>query len=280
MPDRKFYRFPMLNNRSPQSLEITKRRQEAWVVALNRIDFFPHNYKYATICDRHFVSGIKLHFVVEMKLMSAQFVGRSAKYNDIDNVDWVPTLNLGYEVIDGRVTAQLTDKLPVPGDSYFWCFRTKIAQLNCSHFQDKKPTKFKMVESRVWLPAPEDVDYQIKMEYPEPTESDDYPPSSEEISEPDEVTNNDECVQRIQNHLPKYSVATQTDERITDLSPDIVYTYRERIAFLEEILKSKNIVVDDFCDNDTETQSMDESESSIASIVVDEFLTVETSADK
>ncbi|KAJ6639623.1 hypothetical protein Bhyg_12370 [Pseudolycoriella hygida] len=76
MPERKFFRFPMLNMKSAKSLALTKTRQDAWVTALNRLDFFPSNFKSATVCDLRFVSG------------------RSALYSDVNKV---PTLNMGYE---------------------------------------------------------------------------------------------------------------------------------------------------------------------------------------
>ncbi len=108
--ERKFFRFPMLNHRSPKSLALTQARQDAWVRALNRIDFFPCNYKNALVCDRHFLSGIFL-LSVEIFLIKHDDendvfflnTGKSAQYTDISNVDWIPTLNLGYEIKSDRI---------------------------------------------------------------------------------------------------------------------------------------------------------------------------------
>jgi len=57
MPERRFFRFPMLYKRNANSLAVTQTRQNAWVKALNRANFFASNFKNATVCDRHFVTG-------------------------------------------------------------------------------------------------------------------------------------------------------------------------------------------------------------------------------
>lgn len=57
MAQRKFFRFPMVSKRNDKILALTQRRQDAWIRALNRARFYPRQYKNATVCDRHFVSG-------------------------------------------------------------------------------------------------------------------------------------------------------------------------------------------------------------------------------
>lgn len=57
MPERKFFRFPMLNHSNATSFAITQARQQAWLVALNRAEFFPCHYKNTRVCDLHFISG-------------------------------------------------------------------------------------------------------------------------------------------------------------------------------------------------------------------------------
>lgn len=59
---RKFFRFPMLSRTGGNhTLAMSQTRQDAWLKALNRADFFPHQYKNASVCDLHFVSGMS-HF--------------------------------------------------------------------------------------------------------------------------------------------------------------------------------------------------------------------------
>ncbi|KAJ6647949.1 hypothetical protein Bhyg_03174, partial [Pseudolycoriella hygida] len=77
--DKKFYRFPTLDQRGVKSLAMSQTRQDAWIKALNRADFFPNQYKHAVVCDLHFESG-------------------KAALSDMQNVDWIPTYNLGYKV--------------------------------------------------------------------------------------------------------------------------------------------------------------------------------------
>lgn len=100
MPERKFYRFPMLNHLSHTTLALTKRRQDLWLRALNRDNFLPSSYKNATVCNLHFISGIVcfVGFYVGYKFtLTIIVIGKSAKYTDVDNADWVPSKNLGYK---------------------------------------------------------------------------------------------------------------------------------------------------------------------------------------
>lgn len=92
MPDRKFYRFPMLNRTSEKSLTITQMRQDTWVKILNRVDFPPSKYKNASVCDRHFVSGIVL--VIEMKFPIRMFtINKQVDQRDIQML----TMWIGYQ---------------------------------------------------------------------------------------------------------------------------------------------------------------------------------------
>lgn len=57
---------------------LTERRQRLWLAAIHQDDIKPESYHYARVC---FVSGKP-----------------SLLYDD-KNSDWVPTLNLGYDVV-------------------------------------------------------------------------------------------------------------------------------------------------------------------------------------
>ncbi|XP_037042940.1 uncharacterized protein LOC119079267 [Bradysia coprophila] len=92
MVGRKFFRFPMIDHHSANSLAKSEKRQKAWLNALKKPNFPERHYKNAKVCDRHFVSG------------------RSANLHDVSNIDWIPTLNLGYSIEktnDRAVTVQI-----------------------------------------------------------------------------------------------------------------------------------------------------------------------------
>ncbi len=38
MPERSFFRFPMINNATTKSMALTQARQQAWITAINRVD--------------------------------------------------------------------------------------------------------------------------------------------------------------------------------------------------------------------------------------------------
>lgn len=97
---RTFSSFPQLRKQSARTLALTQARQNAWLKALNRRNFFAPQFPHARVCDLHFVSGIRysnidnsMHFL-NIKIY---LTGKAAKFTDVDEVDWVPTLRLGYE---------------------------------------------------------------------------------------------------------------------------------------------------------------------------------------
>lgn len=55
--ERQFFKFPTIDNHSEKTIAITQARQQAWLVALNRANFFVFQYKDARVCDLHFISG-------------------------------------------------------------------------------------------------------------------------------------------------------------------------------------------------------------------------------
>jgi hypothetical protein len=64
--------------------KIIEKRQASWFQAIHREDLMSNNVKklsfikYGFVCGRHFVNG------------------RPSKHLDLENVDWVPSLHLGY----------------------------------------------------------------------------------------------------------------------------------------------------------------------------------------
>lgn len=189
----------MLNKRSDKALALTQKRQEAWVTALNRADFFPSHYKNAAVCDRHFVSGTLFCNFYEWNLITCCCLGKSAKYNDVGNVDWVPTLNLGYQFkkeCDERPNEQLDVKDQIKNEC------------------DEE------VEPNEQLDVNEELDVKAQFEVI----------FIEELNS-----------KETQTMFINLTVGTQTDDRYTGVSPDIVASYKEKVAFLEEMLNSKNL---------------------------------------
>ena len=75
-----FYRIPsVINNKSAFEEELTTERREKWIQAIRRGDTKAKDVlKSERVCDKHFVPG------------------KPSPYWDKHNVDWVPTLELGY----------------------------------------------------------------------------------------------------------------------------------------------------------------------------------------
>lgn len=118
--------------------------------------------------------------------------GKSAGYKDVNNVDWVPSLHLGY-----KVKVQ-------PADT-----ATSDVEL-VDNKQDHILVEFNAAESK-----------NVKE-----TQTD---------------------------SAPKLSIGTQTEGNTTIKVSDICVSYEERIAYLEEMLASKNISVDSFRGQDQKT---------------------------
>ncbi|XP_053684575.1 uncharacterized protein LOC128734405 [Sabethes cyaneus] len=72
----KWFRFPRLDKRTPQREELSKKRQIAWMNALQRVDLVPKRWPSTVVCSQHFISG------------------RSADLLEETNPDWVPNQKL------------------------------------------------------------------------------------------------------------------------------------------------------------------------------------------
>ncbi|KAJ6641181.1 hypothetical protein Bhyg_06116 [Pseudolycoriella hygida] len=162
--ERKFYRFPMINKSSSKMMSFSKARQDAWLAAINRTDFYEKHYKHARVCDLHFVSG------------------KSASVSDYRNPDWVPTLRLGYLNLKSETSSH--DPLEI-------------------------------LEPSLELEASDSSFNQSSSEHTCP-----------------------------QTEYFTVTTYTQTDDKITGMSTDILISLQERITFLEDIL-STNIKKED-----------------------------------
>ncbi|KAG4068096.1 hypothetical protein HA402_001521 [Bradysia odoriphaga] len=208
MRERKFYRFPMLKHSSAKTLAITKIRQELWVKALNRIDFPPSRYKHATVCDRHFVSG------------------RSAYYTDVDHVDWVPSLHLGYETLEVKTEPTEPERPPL-----FEIFEIKAEPNELEgDSSDERPDYLDEVTSGM---DPDDMNDVLRDVKTEELRSD----STGLPKGRQRTIMNFVCVS-------SDTVSTQTDDAITGMSSDILRTYERRIADLEAMISGKRIKVE------------------------------------
>ncbi|XP_037042836.1 uncharacterized protein LOC119079117 [Bradysia coprophila] len=209
MRERKFYRFPMLKHSSTKTLAITQIRQELWVRALNRIDFPPSRYKHATVCDRHFVSG------------------RSAHYTDVDHVDWVPSLHLGYETLEKETESTESDR-----PSLYEIFEIKAEPNELDgDSNDERPDYLDEVTPDM---DPDDIKDVLRDVTTEGLCSDytDLPTDRQTIMNFEYVSSD--------------TVSTQTDGAITGMSSDILRTYEAKIADLEAMLSGERIKVEQY----------------------------------
>jgi hypothetical protein len=85
-----FY-FRSVNPRFSKICALVEERQKHWFIAINRSDLFQsaekrENFvKFMFVCERHFVSG------------------RPSKNIEEDSVDWLPSLNLGYDLTEKQI---------------------------------------------------------------------------------------------------------------------------------------------------------------------------------
>ncbi|KAF4527553.1 hypothetical protein B566_EDAN016059, partial [Ephemera danica] len=74
----RFFRLPRIRSRfkNAKLLELTEKREKAWIIALNRKELTPERYKNVRICSRHFIGG------------------QPSGISETTSPDWVPTLFL------------------------------------------------------------------------------------------------------------------------------------------------------------------------------------------
>ena len=78
--DVSFFRIPVIiNNRSDQERNLSKKRRDGYLAAISRDDLTDRILENDRICSRHFISG------------------KPANLFDVNNPDWLPTINLGHE---------------------------------------------------------------------------------------------------------------------------------------------------------------------------------------
>lgn len=200
----------MINKQSTKSLAVTQARQNAWFKALNRCDFFTSQFQHSRVCDLHFISGnsfcIILTTIVDSNVTF--MVGKSAKYSDVNNPDWVPTLNLGYQRKEPDVTV---DEATSNEEN------EKLATVETVH----------VAMDETWN---EEYERQGTVEKASNVESIEIDPL------------NDESVQvtskQTQTFIAATTLGTQTDGTITGMSTELVISYKEKIKFLEDMLVS------------------------------------------
>ncbi|KAK4879608.1 hypothetical protein RN001_007754 [Aquatica leii] len=77
-----FYRVPSIYNRKGKLNDTLQRRRNQWISLLKREDLTENKINSGRICSKHFITG------------------QPAKWSDIDNPDWLPTQNMGYNSIN------------------------------------------------------------------------------------------------------------------------------------------------------------------------------------
>ena len=77
--EKRFFRLPtVIDHQGELTLSISKQRQSLWLSRIKRQDLEPSRYRNVRVCSDHFVSG------------------EPVKLYEKDNVDWAPSLKLGY----------------------------------------------------------------------------------------------------------------------------------------------------------------------------------------
>lgn len=182
----------------------------------------------------------------------------------MENVDWVPTLHLGYQIkrecdqqeenvnlitsleIGYRIKQECDQQV----ENVNW-----VTPLNLGYRIENVGDQQK--ENVEWIPTLH-LEYQIKAECNQEEQNvicvptlDDYQIKKEcdQQEEPHEQLHLKEQFEVVSNQVDskefiKFSVGTQTDDRFTGVSPEIITLYQERIAFLEEMLKTKKFTLD------------------------------------
>lgn len=75
-----FFRLPAEIKKGPElKVKLSYLRRKKWIIAIRRSDLTETKKKYLWICEDHFLSG------------------KPSGIFDLDNPDWVPSLNMGYK---------------------------------------------------------------------------------------------------------------------------------------------------------------------------------------
>ena len=91
--DVSFHRIPTVTSiQGKDDSELRKKCRDGFLAAISRKDVDVKSFDNLRICSKHFTSGEP-----------------SALYN-VDNPDWLPTMNLGYEKMDSAVKTRSVDK--------------------------------------------------------------------------------------------------------------------------------------------------------------------------
>ncbi|KAJ8910236.1 hypothetical protein NQ315_002560 [Exocentrus adspersus] len=83
----KFFRIPAIRSfvNKIQLNELSATRRRKWLNAIKRADLTEQKQKYALVCSKHFVTGVESE-------------RKPAKLEDVLHPDWVPSVNMGYNV--------------------------------------------------------------------------------------------------------------------------------------------------------------------------------------
>lgn len=146
------------------------------------------------------------------------FLGRSAHYTDVNNVDWIPTLNLGatFEI----KTEPIEQEGPSQKFFAYESFGTHGEQMNGEDSDDGVEPKPDYLEEVTWGMDPDNKNVSAE----------EWDSDSTDLSNERPQTNF-VCVS-------VGTVSTQTDDAITGMSSNILRSYQRKVASLESMLLS------------------------------------------
>ncbi|KAK4874289.1 hypothetical protein RN001_013649 [Aquatica leii] len=121
----KFYAVPKVLNFAhlKHKNELSKLRREMWLSAIKRNDLTDNKIKHQRVCSKHFLSG------------------KPATLEDKDDLDWIPSQNLGHTSTDFRKKPETSDRSPTnfdePSSNVLKLDMPGCAAINCSNSNAK-----------------------------------------------------------------------------------------------------------------------------------------------
>ena len=98
-----YFRLPtIIKHQGEQVLDLSKRRQSLWLARIHRDDVGPEQYCNIRVCGLHFHSGwVHIHYsfesIIYIHAVCAFYTGKPSYLLDETNIDWAPSLQLGYD---------------------------------------------------------------------------------------------------------------------------------------------------------------------------------------
>jgi len=115
-PNAKLFTFPTIDKRSAKCIAFSKNRLSNWMAVLKKSTV--NECKNLKICHLHFISGRIYYQQKRKRIYSFRLIGTKARLMDINNPDWVPSLNLHDDGSDSSLqgTAEFTGRTKIITD--------------------------------------------------------------------------------------------------------------------------------------------------------------------